>query len=411
MTLTNLLDKLGDFFSKAFIIGSFIPVLMFSFLNGVLLYCEVPWFTAWFDAQRAAPKAFEATSFGVGLVIAAYMLSSISVFLREVLEGKHLVPLIPPLERRMKSTQQARRDHLWNRYETNRNSQRTLADSLSGWMDEISAAQHDREDQNYVPPNPNGIDFSQEADRKVTELVEARSQGGPIGIEDLHIACRLLCQALRQRQGDDEALSALTDSYYLVAEYADERWATGETESLNRLRSRFGSLAVAPTAMGNVANSMQDYAQLSYRLNLNVMWSRLERVISDNKEASSTLSEAKTQLDFLVASCWLTALTWIGWSIYHGIAGSSVLIFLLVAVGGPALTWLFYSLATTNYSVFANFVECNVDLHRFELLEKLHIPAPSTLRQERETWTALNEVATLGADSEISYSPAKGGSA
>src|SRR6266511_5637633 len=94
--LSNLLDKLGSLLSKYFVIGSFIPVLIFVCLNGALLYWNAVWFRAWVDPQLFGAKTgFFAGAMLIGLAVAAYVLSSVSVFLREVLEGKHVGPLLP----------------------------------------------------------------------------------------------------------------------------------------------------------------------------------------------------------------------------------------------------------------------------------------------------------------------------
>ena len=57
--LTAVLDRLTSLTSKAFIIGAFVPVLAFAFLNGVLLYLEFGWFRAWVEPQiSVAARAF-----------------------------------------------------------------------------------------------------------------------------------------------------------------------------------------------------------------------------------------------------------------------------------------------------------------------------------------------------------------
>lgn len=83
--LSNLLDKLGALLSKYFVIGSFIPVLIFAFLNGALLYWNASWFRGWAESQLFDAKAgFVMGTMLIGLAVMAYVLSSVSVFLREV---------------------------------------------------------------------------------------------------------------------------------------------------------------------------------------------------------------------------------------------------------------------------------------------------------------------------------------
>src|SRR5712691_3364814 len=110
--LSNLLDKLGALLSKSFVIGSFIPVLIFAFLNGALLYWNASWFRGgWAESQLFDAKAgFVMGAILIGLAVTAYVLSSVSVFLREVLEGKHFRPFLP--KKLFENSQRKKRDDL-----------------------------------------------------------------------------------------------------------------------------------------------------------------------------------------------------------------------------------------------------------------------------------------------------------
>ena len=89
--LTAVLDRLTSLTSKAFIIGAFVPVLAFAFLNGVVLYLGFGWFRAWAEPQiSVAARTFDVVATLVGLAVVAYVLSSLSAFLQQVLEGEHL---------------------------------------------------------------------------------------------------------------------------------------------------------------------------------------------------------------------------------------------------------------------------------------------------------------------------------
>src|SRR5579872_6922595 len=88
MSLASILDKLTGLFSKAFVIGAFMPVLIFAFLNGALLYCVSTGFRCF---AKGLPGSVVASAIvAVGLAVTAYLLSSVNGFLRELLEGKGL---------------------------------------------------------------------------------------------------------------------------------------------------------------------------------------------------------------------------------------------------------------------------------------------------------------------------------
>jgi hypothetical protein len=66
--------------------------------------------------------------------------------------------------------------------------------------------------------------------------------------------------------------------------------------------------------MGNVANTIQSYAEQRYKLNFEVFWTRMQRAIQKDKDFGPILQQAKTQLDFLVSCTSLTVVWWLVWS-------------------------------------------------------------------------------------------------
>src|SRR5262249_21743504 len=146
-----------------------------------------------------------------------------------------------------------------------------------------------------------------EALKKVRNLY---TRGAAIPSATLKNAVRLLAEELkkndrRQAQKLEDDQRELLDRM----DNAEDAWAAREVQSFNEKEFQFGRGEVAPTAMGNVAQSMQSYAYSRYRLNLETFWSRLQLVLQANKDFYANLLDAKTQLDFLVACCWLSALT------------------------------------------------------------------------------------------------------
>src|SRR5579859_6398619 len=90
--LGTLLDKLQSLFTKNFVIGS-IPLFAFLLANGLLAYRVSYYFQRWVQAyflsQNAVRQAVLSFAFLLVAVVLSYVLSTLSVFMREVLEGKH----------------------------------------------------------------------------------------------------------------------------------------------------------------------------------------------------------------------------------------------------------------------------------------------------------------------------------
>ena len=224
---------------------------------------------------------------------------------------------------------------------------------------------------------------------------------------------KLLADALktndkRVKYGSDQSAKLTLDDDQLelliLIDNAEDTSTAREVQAFNEKEFQFGMGEIAPTAMGNIAQSMQSYAYSRYRLNLETFWSRLQLVLQSNKDFYANLLDTKTQLDFLVACCWLSGLTTVLWIALLLWGGHSIWPFLVVSVAGPLLSRFFYLLAVKNYLVFADIVRTGVDLYRFGLLQSLHVVLPHSIRDERATWQALERLSSYSQEEyELSY--------
>jgi hypothetical protein len=149
---------------------------------------------------------------------------------------------------------------------------------------------------------------------------------------------------------------------------------------------------------------MQSYALGHYRLNLSAFWSRLQPLLQKQEGFYGVLQDAKAQLDFLVASTWLCTLSTLVWLVILPFFGTSIALFLGVAVIGPVAAWLLYLAAVENYVAFGELVRTSVDLYRLDLLDALGVNRPHSLREERALWDALQRVFAFGQESvDFSY--------
>ena len=163
----------------------------------------------------------------------------------------------------------------------------------------------------------------------------------------------------------------------------------------NQLMSSFGAQDVAPTAMGNISNTAKWYSVRRYHGNLELFWNTLQRVIQQDANAYFGLQESKAQLDFLVASCWLTTLWWAIWLAVLGVWGTSVIWFCVLALLGPAVTYLWYRAATEFYRSFVDVLTTTLDLFRIDLLRALGFQAPADVVDERELWSNLHRLSSF----------------
>jgi hypothetical protein len=424
MSLASILDKLTSLFSKAFVIGAFLPVLIFAFLNGTLLYCVSTRFR--FFAAGPPGVVVASAIVAVGLVVIAYLLSSVNGFLRELLEGKHL-PARWKWVQAMVAHETQRRDGLDQAYFRARNEGARIADARPGWVQRLrgSAQLGMARTQYNTYDGANGQAVTDlrtlRGKRSNAQTLDFADFTAAVGSTSLTLATNNIRQpgpgANPDRLGDDHL------DLLILMDYAQDDWNARELRAFAD-RARFGLGAIAPTSLGNAAASLQSYGISRYGINLETFWARLIPVVAaKNSNLAGNIQDAKTQLDFLVASCWLAAATAIGWLLALG-AGSllgpwlssplpaaAVWVFLAVALVGPGVVWLTYTLTIDSYVVFSELVRTAVDLYRFSLLQSLRLSLPASLRDERRAWKALQKLATFGQEwVDLDYDPnSKGG--
>jgi hypothetical protein len=144
---------------------------------------------------------------------------------------------------------------------------------------------------------------------------------------------------------------------------------------------------VLPTRLGNVMRAAETHALRRFEAETILLWPRLTHVLPS--ETLSDITEARANLEFLlVLSLWfagfalanpLTALTF---------GGSPAIAALLFACGLLG-AYMAYASAVPIAAEYAEHVRCTFELYRLDLLDRLRIPAPHTLKEERDIWWRL----------------------
>jgi hypothetical protein len=141
---------------------------------------------------------------------------------------------------------------------------------------------------------------------------------------------------------------------------------------------------VMPTRLGNALRAAEMRAGEPYGLDAVVAWPRLYPLLSDPVRA--LVDGQRDALDVNARFCAVFAAA--------GVIAAALLAahgwWLLVAAGCLVLTWLSYRSAVAAAIAYGETIRTSVDLHRFTLLEALHLPLPATPAEER----ALNAKVT-----------------
>ena len=216
----------------------------------------------------------------------------------------------------------------------------------------------------------------------------------------------------RLQNHDANVSSDLTpeqDRLVTLIEYARERATARQAQLQNELNSNFGTQRLAPTKMGNVANTIQSYALRRYHCNFEIVWSNMQRLVQKDEKSNAALMESKTQLDFLVACCWLTLFWSAAWSAGFGWFVPSRTGFLFAAVAGPVIAYMWYRAAAEQYRSFADVAMTTLDAFRLDLLRDMHLRTPADVEEERYVWENIDRLTTYGEDCNFRYEqpPAK----
>lgn len=402
--LSTFLSQLQTYFSKYFVVGSFLPMLAFAFANGLMAYLLFPQFRAWAEANilgSAGRGSFVTTSVLVTIALAAYVLSALSTFLRRQLEGawwSGVARLFIPAQNR-------RRERIVNDLNAAAMDMADL-DYAPTWEKDLREAQslgrRKAPDKPFQSPDPDAWEG---------ELQRLEAFHGRYEIVPADRLERCANELARRFQTCDIDHSPYLAHQHVrlgaLIDYARERARARHARLQNELNSNFGTQELAPTKMGNVANTIQSYALRRYHCNLEAVWSNLQRVVQTQDKAHASLQEAKAQLDFLVACSWLTLLWAAVWTFVLGWIEPTREGFLAVALGGPAIAYMWYRAAAEQYRSFADIAMTSFDAFRFDLLRDMRLRMPADVEEERHVWKNLDYLTTFGEDRNFRYEPPK----
>jgi hypothetical protein len=194
------------------------------------------------------------------------------------------------------------------------------------------------------------------------------SRAWDIGTELQRRRFRLL-QILEKDENDDEG-----DADDLADELSELRikqagWARGELRGYPELETR-----LMPTRLGNQLRAAEDDAGGRYGLWTNVVYPRLQSVLSDR--LASDLASSNDQLDLAAHLCVTLALATLASAGLLAPNGWRNPWWLLVPAATAALAFLSYRAAIKAAASQGVLLAAAFDLHRFDLLTALHYRLP-----------------------------------
>ena len=404
--LGTVLDKLSSLFSKYFLIGSYFPVLIFLSANGAYFYATSPIFRKWFE-RDAVQQGMAGVALLAAAAVLAYLLSTMSVALRQWLESPPMLP--ENLRKGLSDAQAEKRAGLNAKLEDHRSRLREFRKSQATWNKLLVDAR--KEGKKLM--NSNSY-FT--TPKEVEDLVERVHRRERPEDEKIEKAVNALAAELKKYNVDEKDASTQARSVGAAKLDADEVRLRGAIDQLpsfidreavriyNEIQFNFARTgATAPTRMGNIALSVQSYFGSRYNLNFNFFWTRIQKTLGGEDKYFPVLEGAKAQLEFHVALFWLSCAFGLVWTPASAWSGFSIWLLLFAAIGAPLAAWISYELAVQSYRSYADLLRTTVDLYHFKLMESLHFGLPASSNDEREIWKEVGQWLDQGDYLDVPY--------
>jgi hypothetical protein len=331
------------------------------------------------------------------LLMLAYLLSSSTSYLRELMEGKHLGHWLAA-KLTMKHVAQATK--LRTALREVRRELRHLERDCPSWEANLRDAR-----ANAMKADHGSlcgiVDSHEPWVATFQDLKGLRQQDDPFPYESLEIVALGLQKSVEKTLPDHT--EEIAEEFVELLHYAMRRNEARATELFAEIHRSYG-ITIAPTRLGNQNNALAVYPQIRYGFSLDLAWGRLQKILLDSSSKyAGVLQDIKAQLDAVVLLAWLMLVTTLVWSVVLVTLSISLPLFLLVTVGGSTTCYALYNVTTTTHLAFADVVRSVVDFYRFDLLENLRLKAPDGPVAERRLWEKLRRKLEFGEDVDLQY--------
>lgn len=394
----QLLGAFQGFFSRAFWLGSFIPVAVIATVHLVLAIHVFPGLTT---IDLLAPTGKGATYFTLlfaALVVIAYAVSPLVPLMRGILDGSLLPTWLHNALRREHVVRALRvRDQIGA-------AASKYADYQ--WLrEERSARLKAARQQGIILATVSNQPAIAKATSETKRFARRISAGRVPDVAVARSACDALEDALRLNSA---ALSSELDPMHrrLLRSLGDAE-VYAEHLALT-LTGRSAGIAALnnpqATRMADARLATEQYCYEAYGVEFGYLWPRLQLVLPDQGSLVDRLGFAKAQLDFALLSLILVLTVALVWMPILAWCDATPFVFLSLSALVPlALTFL-YELAVETQVAFGAIVKAVIDRYRFDVLKTVErLPLPATLVTERELWTALQNATRHGIATNLTY--------
>lgn len=394
-TLISNLGSLQSFFSRSFFIAAFLPTLTFLVINGLILFVWNWPFHNWVRDELLDAHPLQQTVISALLFFAvwiwSYIVAALTPHWIRSLEGANWWnwSWLSPLNKEGQAFHAAEYD-------------RVIADRdhAAEIMSGLNLLALDRKQRfrtaslfSTVKPTqphlakgplPDYRPFLRDLERQKAahELVDHTA------VKQFEDALLDTIREYGVTPESDAAAAFLT----LLHSYAYFRAEGDYLRAVETISSEFGSRSrILPTRFGNVGQVAHEFARRVYGCNLALAWSHFRRRLSPDE--AEKLQDCKAQLDFLVASFWLSLTQGFGWAVVFAFDGEIVGAAAALFVGPAVAWWFWYGASVEQYKALqALIISILSGPIRFKVIEDFRLPPPADSTAERALWDTLHQM-------------------
>lgn len=384
----DLLTKIGGALEKDFLFGAFIPALIFLTAIGltIILVIGIEPVSTMISTLSTVNQIMAGTVATLGIIVFAYVMTALRGGILRFWTGNSMFPLGLPwgLVKLGESLQRERYQHL-----------RSRAQRISRWPEILEQ-------------------FRVNVDKKWEHRPMAIATGADILL--LLSRVRQISPTLSEKRLERELASIIEaygafdgDSLCSVYEGVKRRlldWAEEEDTRIQGdcyyLDRNYGCYAsIRATKLGNIIDSYNHYSYKRYKIEGEVFWPRMQRVIPDSY--IKLVDEPRILMDFSLAMTTLST----GYALFAIVIGPwlwyNFQLWLCLAIAGMAFALFFYRVSVGAAFKLGEMIRSSYDLFRLDLLAALDRPRPDSYQKEQEMWSELSRVAVYGSDLNFDF--------
>ena len=368
--MTSILSSISGYFSRALILGTFLPVTIFVVLSTIFLLPILPSDLTVSSPLSGLEKEWKVVGLSFLTIVISGLLYNMNIPILRLYEG-----------------------YPWRR------------SWIGSWLErrhiaKFEAAELRIEAMRAVLRRMEAIekDLGANVQFAVQLMENWKSLGSPLGMSRKNLENRAWLDSWHATAAESR-LDQLTEQWKGLSSALATEFSTFRIQVKHTYPDKPG--LILPTRLGNVIRSFEYYSHREYGIDSVEIWPRLVSVIP--KEYAVSVDDTKTTFDFMLNCSLLsfllaTAIFVVG-LLYPSalLAESALLSWGLKIVAFILLSYFFYRLSINRADAWGLLIKAAFDLYRWDLLKKLGYQQPLDNKDaERKHWQEISRQAIYG---------------